>query len=87
MNILEEAQALASKVSNDPDIRKAFKKMLLQNDEEERLRKRYDRIFNKNHPKHQSYKAALHRFLDIMEQQAKNLLNEVDNLQATVKVG
>jgi DnaJ-domain-containing protein 1 len=87
MNILEEAQALAREVSNDPEISEAFKKMLLQNDDEERLRKRYDRIFNKNHPKYQSYKAALHRFLDIMEQQAKNLLNEVDNLQATVKVG
>jgi hypothetical protein len=82
---VQEAELLANEVSNDPDIREAFKKMLLQNDDEERLRKRYDRIFNRNHPKHQAYKAALNRFLDIMEQQAKNLLNEADDLLLSVK--
>jgi hypothetical protein len=82
---VQEAELLANEVSNDPDIREAFKKMLLQNDDEERLRKRYDRIFNRNHPKHQAYKAALHRFLDIMEQKAKNLLNEADDLLLSVK--
>ena len=83
---VHEANLLVSNISNDSDIREAFKKMLLQNDDEERLRKRYDRIFNRNHPKHQAYKAALHRFLDIMEQQAKNLLNEVDDLLLSIKI-
>jgi DnaJ-domain-containing protein 1 len=50
-----------------------------------RLRKRYDRLFNKNHPKHQAYKDALTRFLDIMEQQAKDLLNEADDLLTHAK--
>ena len=77
---MQEADALANQLTNDADIKEAFKKMLLQSDAEERLRKRYDKIFNKNHPKHQMYKAALNRFLDIMEQNAQNLLHEADDL-------
>lgn len=80
-----EAAALANQLTDDADIKEAFKKMLLQNDDEARLRKRYDKIFNKNHPKHQMYKDALNRFLDMMEQNAKNLLHEADDLLNLVK--
>ena len=82
---MQEATALANQLTDDADIREAFKKMLLQTDDEARLRKRYDRIFNKNHPKHQMYKEALSRFLDITEQNARNLLQEADDLWAFVK--
>jgi hypothetical protein len=76
----EPLEELANQLTDDADIKEVFKKMLLQSDAEERLRKRYDRIFNKNHPKHDEYKAALNRFFDITEQNAKNLLDEADAL-------
>ena len=82
---MQEANHLANQLTDDADIKEAFKKMLLQNDDEVRLRKRYDRIFNKNHPKHQMYKDALNRFLDMMEQNARNLLHEADDLLNFVK--
>lgn len=77
---MQEAGALANQLTDDVDIKAAFKKMLLQNDDAERLRKHYDRIFNKNHSKHQMYKEALSRFLDVTEQNARNLLQEADDL-------
>lgn len=82
---MQEAAALASQLTDDADIKEAFKKMLLQSDDEARLRKRYDRIFNKNHPKHDAYKATLNRFLDIMEQNARDLLHEAGDLLTLVK--
>lgn len=77
---MQETQALVNRISDDTDIQEAFKKMLLQNDKEERLRKRYDRLYNKNHPKHKAYKNALNAYFDIVEQQAKDLLQEANNL-------
>jgi hypothetical protein len=80
-----EAKAIAKQVSDDAEIQEAFQKMLLQSDDEERLRKRYDLIFNKNHPKHQAYKAALNAYIDIVEQHAKDLLKQAESLLNTVK--
>lgn len=82
---IRDAEELAMQVSEDAEIREAFKKMLLQDDDNERLRKRYDRIFNKKHTKHQAYKDALNKFLDIMEQQAKDLLQKAKNLHKMLK--
>jgi hypothetical protein len=76
----EPLEELANQLTDDADIKEVLKKMLLQSDAEERLRKRYDRTFNKNHPKHDEYKAALNRFFDMTEQNAKNLLDEADAL-------
>ena len=82
---VREAEALAIQVSEDTEIQEAFKKMFLQSDDEERLRNRYDRIFNKKHPKHQAYKTALNRFLDIIEKQALDLVQEVEKLTDIVR--
>ena len=77
---VQEAAALAVQISDDAEIQDAFKKMLLQNDDEQRLRKRYDRLFNKNHPKHQAYKLALNTYLDLTEREAQQLLLQADSL-------
>ena len=82
---IQEATALAAQITDDAEIQEAFKKMLLQSDDEERLRKRYDRIFHKTHPKYETYKKALNAFIDITEQQAKDLLAQADTLLSTVK--
>jgi hypothetical protein len=82
---IREATALASQITDDAEIREAFKKMLLQSADEERLRKRYDRIFHKKHPKYETYKKALNTFLDIIQQQAEDLLVQADSLLHTVK--
>lgn len=82
---IQEAENLAKQVSADAEIQAIFKKMLLQDDKQEQLRKRYDRIYTKNHPKHQLYQDAIFRFYDILEEQAKNLLNEAKSLQTFVE--
>ncbi len=83
---VQEAVTLARQLSDDSEIQDAFKKMLLQNDDEERLRKRYDRLFNKNHPKHEVYKQALNTFYDQTEQKAKDLVVQVETLLSAYKV-
>ena len=82
---VQEAVALARHISSDSEIQDAFKKMLLQNDDEVRLRKRYDRFFNKNHPKHEAYKQALSTFYDQTEQKARDLIVQVETLLNTYK--
>ena len=82
---VQEAAALAVQISDDAEIQDAFKKMLLQSDDEERHRKRYDRLFNKNHPKHQAYKMALNTYLSLTEIQAKDLLCQADLLLKAYK--
>ena len=82
---VQEAVALAEQISSDSEIQDAFKKMLLQNDDEERLRKRYNRLFNKNHPKHEAYKQAINAFYDQTEQKAKELMVELETLSSMYK--
>ena len=84
---VQEAVALAGQISSDSEIQDAFKKMLLQNDDEERLRKRYNRLFNKNHPKHEAYKQAINAFYDQTEQKARDLVIEVETLLSAHKAG
>jgi hypothetical protein len=76
---VQEAEMLSNKISDDPEIRAVFKKMLLQKKDEARLRKRYDRIYNKKHPKHEAYKQAISKALDVFIEQAKGLIRSTDN--------
>jgi adenylate kinase family enzyme len=76
----QKAENLSKQVSDDAEIQAIFLKMLLQDDKQEQLRKRYDRIYTKNHPKYQLYQDAIFKFYDILEEQAKKLLNEALSL-------
>jgi adenylate kinase family enzyme len=67
----QKAENLSKQVSDDAEI---------QDDKQEQLRKRYDRIYTKNHPKYQLYQDAIFKFYDILEEQAKKLLNEALSL-------
>jgi uncharacterized protein YciU (UPF0263 family) len=82
---VQEAEMLSHKISDDPELRAVFKKMLLQKKNEAHLRKRYDRIYNKKHPKHKAYKLAIDRALDVFIEQARGLIHSADNLIETVQ--